>query len=106
MTLNKETLGKLIKQAKKVQNERLKLVKVLEPIGWREITPADFYFQTDLIPEIKMIMGGDLVLYRSLFNETKYEAQLTVDGIQFRNYFINEEEKKRYDALRDQSRDA
>lgn len=106
MTLNKEILTDLIKQSKKVKKEWMKLVKVLEPVGWNELTPSSFYFQTDLIPEIKMIMGGDLILHRALFSDTKWEAQLTVDGIQFRNYFINEEEKKRYDALRDQSRDA
>ena len=101
MTLNKEILTKVIKQAKKAKKEWEKLSDLLKPIGWNEVTPTSLYFQTELIPEIKMIMGGDLILYRSLFNETRYEAQLTIDGIQFRNYFIEEGDKERYERLQD-----
>lgn len=104
MTLNKEILTKVIKQAKKAKKEWEKLSDLLKPIGWNELTPTSLYFQTELIPEIKMIMGGDLILYRSLFNETRYEAQLTIDGIQFRNYFIEEGDKERYERLQDNVR--
>ena len=99
MVMNKENLTKVIRQAKKVEKEWKKLVEVIEPIGWNELTPSSFYFQTNLIPEIKMIMGGDLVVHRSLFNEELYEAQLTVDGVQFRNYFIEKGEKERYERI-------
>ena len=104
MTLNKEILTKVIKQAKKAKKEWEKLSDLLKPIGWNELTPTSLYFQTELIPEIKMIMGGDLILYRSLFNETRYEAQLTIDGVQFRNYFIEEGDKERYERLQDNVR--
>ena len=104
MTLNKEILTKVIKQAKKAKKEWEKLSDLLKPIGWNELTPTSLYFQTELIPEIKMIMGGDLILYRSLFNETRYEAQLTIDGIQFRNYFIEEGDKEKYERLQDNVR--
>lgn len=99
MVMNKENLTKVIRQAKKVEKEWKKLVEVIEPIGWNELTPSSFYFMTELIPEIKMIMGGDLVVHRSLFNEERYEAQLTVDGVQFRNYFIEKGEKERYERI-------
>ena len=98
MVLNKEILTKVIKQAKKVQKELEKLNQILEPVNdvYTAIDPLPFYMSSDVLPEIRAIMGGTMKVRKCLFQEGSYEAELIVDGVKFRNYCVAAADKERY----------
>lgn len=98
MVLNKEIMTKVIKQSKKIQKEMEKLNQILEPVNdwYRAIDPLPFYLSSDLLPEIKAIMGGTMKVRKCLFQEDSFEAELIVDGVKFRDYCIAAKDRERY----------
>ena len=98
MILNKEILTKIIKQSKKVKKELEKLNQILEPVNdmYRAIDPPVFYLDSDLLPEIRAIMGGTMKVRKGLLRDDTYEAELVVDGIRIRNFCILGNDVERY----------
>ena len=99
MELTKENLTKVIRQAKKIQKEMEILKEYLEPINdtYYAIDPPNMTFWTDIIPEIKEIMGGTIRTNKSPFGRDEFEASLVVDGVRFVDYRVPMTEKERYE---------
>lgn len=95
--MTKRSFRKIMTRAKRINA----LIKEVQDICNAEktieeyIDPSPFWFECDCIPRLKKKYGGKLFTHK-WFDDGTFDAELTVDGVNFRTSFISEKEREKY----------
>lgn len=95
--IDKKQMTKVLKKAKRIQRdiEDLNmLISSFDDLSY-SMSPCPFWMDTDIIPELKEMFGGEVFRHK-FFEDGTFSADLDIDGVRFSSDFINTKEWDRY----------
>lgn len=95
--IDKKEMAKVLKKAKRIQKNIVELnllISSIDDLSY-SMSPGPFWIDTDIIPELKEMFGGEIYRHR-FFDDGTFSADLDIDGVRFSSDFINMKEWERY----------